>query len=270
MRPAAAGAAGTYREAQERMNDKPCSQCGDTGWVVKGGPAGTSAARCACFDGRRAALLIERAHIPQRYQDCSFDNFKPSDPSQTDALKISKKFAANYPDQNVGLLLIGPCGVGKTHLAVAMIRELIVGKGAACLFYDFRDLLRDIRSTFSPDSDLQESDVLAPVFDSRVLVLDELGAQRSSAWVEDTVFYIINHRYNQKRLTIFTSNFLDAGEVEAAPPTPWKKESFRKDDDTLVDRIGVRLRSRIYEMCKVVSIEGKDFRQSIKQAGYRF
>ena len=247
---------------------KPCPRCGDTGWVVQSGPSGPTAARCACFSARRAAQLMERSNIPRRYQDCTFENFKPNHASQSDALKLARKFAANYPDQSVGLLFIGPCGVGKTHLSVALLRELIQVKSAPCLFYDFRDLLRDIQKTYAPESDLRESDILAPVFDSRVLVLDELGAQRSSAWVEDTVFYIINHRYNQKKLTVFTSNFLDAGEAEA--PTPWKKETFKKDEDTLVDRIGVRLRSRIYEMCKVVAIEGSDFRQNIKQAGYRF
>jgi DNA replication protein DnaC len=236
--------------------------------VVQSGPAGATAARCSCYDDQRADRLLERSNIPRRYQDCSFENFKPNHASQSDALKLARKFAANYPDQSVGLLLIGPCGVGKTHLAVALLRELILVKSAPCLFYDFRDLLRDIQSTFSPDSDLRESDVLLPVFDSRVLVLDELGAQRSSAWVEDTIFYIINHRYNQKKLTIFTSNYLDAGEVEA--PTPWKKDSFKKEEEALVDRIGVRLRSRIYEMCKVVAIDGQDFRRNIKQAGYRF
>jgi DNA replication protein DnaC len=251
------------------LNDaKACSRCADTGWVVQSGPDGPRAARCSCFDARRADRLLERSNIPRRYQECSFENFKPNHASQSDALKLARKFAANYPDQSVGLLLIGPCGVGKTHLAVALLRELILVKSAPCLFYDFRDLLRDIQSTFSADSDLRESDVLLPVFDSRVLVLDELGAQRSSAWVEDTIFYIINHRYNQKKLTIFTSNYLDAGEAEA--PTPWKKDSFKKEEEVLVDRIGVRLRSRIYEMCKVVAIDGEDFRRNIKQAGYRF
>ncbi len=245
-----------------------CPRCRDTGWVVEPGPAGPTAARCACFGARRPSLLMERSRIPARYRDCTFENFKPNHPSQSDALKLARKFAANYPDQSVGLLLIGPCGVGKTHLAVALLRELIQIKSAACLFYDFRDLLRDIQSTFAPDSDLRESDVLFPVFNSRVLVLDELGAQRSSAWVEDTIFYIINHRYNQEKLTVFTSNYLDEGEAEA--PTPWKKDSFKKDEDTLVDRIGVRLRSRIYEMCKVVAIDGPDFRRNIKQGGYRF
>jgi DNA replication protein DnaC len=248
---------------------KPCPRCGDTGWVTQAGPSGATAERCACFGARHAVLLMERAKIPKRYENCSFKNFEIHDPSQEHALKLAQKFTASFPNQNVGLLFIGPCGVGKTHLAVALLRELIQVKSAPCLFYDFRDLLRDIQSTFSPDSDLHESDVLAPVFDNRVLVLDELGAQRSSAWVEDTVFYIINHRYNQKKLTVFTSNYLDAGEKEIEP-VAWGRTSLKKGDDTLVDRIGERLRSRIYEMCKIVEIGGEDYRQTRKQGSYRF
>jgi DNA replication protein DnaC len=102
-------------------------------------------------------------------------------------------------------------------------------------------------------------------------VLDELGAKRSSAWVEETIFYIINHRYNHKKLTIFTSNYLDIGDEEDTRQSYFKKSDFtKKGDDTLVDRIGIRLRSRIYEMCKVVEIWGEDYRKMAKQAGYRF
>jgi DNA replication protein DnaC len=155
--------------------------------------------------------------------------------------------------------------VGKTHLAVAVIQELIRTKDAACIFYDFRDLIREIQSTFTPDSALSESDVLTPVFQSEVLVLDELGAKRTTAWVEETVFYIINHRYNHKKMTLFTTNYPDLDEDED------KRDSFyKKSGDSLIDRIGVRLRSRIYEMCKVVEMTGDDYRKMAKQASYRF
>jgi DNA replication protein DnaC len=98
-----------------------------------------------------------------------------------------------------------------------------------------------------------------------VLVLDELGAKRTTAWVEETVFYIINSRYNNKKPTIFTSNYLDIEEEEDT-----RDSFYKKSGDSLVDRIGVRLRSRLYEMCKIVDITGDDYRQKIKQAGYRF
>jgi len=98
-----------------------------------------------------------------------------------------------------------------------------------------------------------------------VLVLDELGAKRPTAWVEETVFYIINQRYNQKRPTIFTSNYFDIDEEEDR-----REKMYKEKDDSLVSRIGYRLRSRLYEMSKVVNIQGDDYRKLVKQAGYRF
>jgi DNA replication protein DnaC len=119
---------------------------------------------------------------------------------------------------------------------------------------------------------MTESELIAPIFANNVLVLDELGAKRTSPWVEETIFYIINHRYNHKKLTLFTSNYLDRGEEDEDKRIPYFKKgnSYHKQEDSLVDRIGVRLRSRIYEMCKLVTIEGEDYRKKVKQAGYRF
>lgn len=248
------------------MPEKPCPHCQGTGWVLKESKTKTVATRCSCYQEQKSQLLIEQAHIPRRYENCSFKNFEIHNDSHRHALKISKQFVKNYPVQEIGLLFIGPCGVGKTHLAVAIIQELIQKKNVPCYFCDFRELIRDIQSTYTPDSSLTESDVLSPVFQKEVLVLDELGAKRTTAWVEETIFYIINNRYNNKKLTIFTSNYLDKEEEEED-----RRESFfKKGDDSLVDRIGVRLRSRLYEMCKIVEIWGEDYRKIVKQASYRF
>ena len=247
------------------MKDETCRFCQGTGWVLHQTPEGEKARRCECFSRRRSETLLEQARIPKRYRNCRLDNFKGLNDSHRDALKISRKFVDNFPAQDVGLLYIGPCGVGKTHLAVAVIQEVIREKGVPCLFTDFRELIRDIQNSHTPDAQLSESDLLAPVFGAEVLVLDELGARRTSTWVEETVFYIINHRYNHKKLTLFTYNFPDSeGEEDVRNPF------FKKEEDTLVDRIGVRLRSRIYEMCKVVEMTGDDFRKVVKQGGYRF
>jgi len=241
-----------------------CPECADTGWVVVPTGGGRTARRCGCYAAREAAVLLERVRIPRRYRNCTLDNFEVHNDSHRDALKIARQFVKNYPVQDVGLLFLGPCGVGKTHLAAAILRELAAAKNAVCLFTDFRDLIRDIQNTFTPDSAVSESDILAPVFESRVLVLDELGAKRPSPWVEETVFY------NQRKLTIFTSNYLDTAEEEDARQPMFKKSGFAPKDDSLVDRIGVRLRSRIYEMCKVVEMTGPDYRKIAKQASYRF
>jgi DNA replication protein DnaC len=242
-----------------------CGKCQGTGWVLEDAGGSQVARRCVCFGDRVKQALIDQANIPRRYLNCSLDNFEVHNDSHRDDLKISRQFVKNYPAQDIGLVFIGPCGVGKTHLAVAIIQELVRTKDAACIFYDFRDLIREIQSTFTPDSVLSESDILAPVFSSEVLVLDELGAKRPTAWVEETVFTIINHRYNHKKMTLFTTNYPDTDETED------RRDSFyKKGDESLIDRIGVRLRSRIYEMCKVVEMWGDDYRKRAKQASYRF
>lgn len=247
------------------MAEKVCPRCEGSGWVLVEVEGRQVARRCSCYQETRTKILLIRANIPQRYQNCSFKNFEVHNDSHRDALRISKQFVKNYPVQDVGLLFIGPCGVGKTHLAVAIIRELIEKKGVPCAFYDFRDLIRDIQATYDPEADMSTSEVLQPVLNTPVIVLDELGAKRTTAWVEETVFQIINHRYNEKKLTIFTTNYLDKGDEEDK-----RSEFYKKGEETLIDRIGVRLHSRLYEMCKIVEMAGPDYRKVAKQAGFRF
>ncbi|MGD1010480.1 MAG: ATP-binding protein [Candidatus Aminicenantales bacterium] len=248
------------------MNEqRVCERCLGTGWVLEDAGGSKVAKRCVCYTERRKQALIEQANIPRRYLNCRLENFEVHNDSHKDALKISKQFVKNYPAQDVGILFIGPCGVGKTHLAVSIIQELVLKKNVPCIFYDFRELIREIQSTFTPESTLSESDVLTPVFQAEILVLDELGAKRTSAWVEETVFYIINYRYNHKKMTIFTTNYPDTEDEEDT-----RDSFYKKGGENLIDRIGVRLRSRIYEMCKVVEVEGDDYRKMAKQAGYRF
>lgn len=249
------------------MPEKICPECQGTGWILVKSEPGTVARRCECFRERESQILFEQANIPRRYRDCTFKNFEIHNDTHRDALKIAKKFVKNYPVQDVGLLFLGPCGVGKTHLAVATLNELIQAKNVPCYFCDFRELIRSIQSTYSPDSSLSELDVLSPIFHKEVLVLDELGAKRTTAWVEETIFYIINFRYNSKKLTMLTSNYPDTEEEEEEDN---RVDHFKRGKETLVSRIGTRLRSRLYEMCKIVHMDGDDYRRKIKQASYRF
>jgi len=182
-------------------------------------------------------------------------------------LKLAKKtavqFVENYARVDCGLLILGPCGVAKTHLAVAILRALVLRHGVAGVFCDFRELLKTIQRSFRPDIAMTEAEILVPVLKSEIVVLDDLGAERPSQWVRDTFAYIINHRYNQKRTTLITSNFSDR-----APARDLSGDGTGVfGEETLAERIGERLRSRLYEMCKEISISGPDFRVAVKSAG---
>ena len=238
----------------EIQTPEVCPICNGSGWEPDEGSG--KVRRCRCLDAARIARLLADARIPKRYEHCDLDSYLPNHESQKKAKVYVQRFLEKYPQIDVGLLFLGTCGVGKTHLAVALLKQVIVEKGDGGLFYDFRDLLREIQGSWNSIAQASELDVLKPVLEARVLVLDELGANKPTEWVRDTIAYIINCRYNDKKLTIFTSNYLD---------TPAKP-----GEESLTDRIGVRLRSRLYEMCREVEIRGVDFRQEIKKAKYRF
>jgi DNA replication protein DnaC len=233
-------------------------------------PNGRFAAEpCECRFEQRRTTLIERAHIPRRYQHCSFDsyeaNFPGADRSLAAAHLMTRRFVDGYPatTEGHGLLLTGSIGIGKTHLAVGILQSLIVEKGVHGLFCDYRELLKEIQHSYNPQVLTTELDILRPVFDAEVLVLDELGASKPTEWVWDTVAHILNTRYNDKRTTIITTNYADAppGGVATSPQRAMR-------DETLGDRIGERMRSRLAEMCVVVEMHGADFRQKVGRARF--
>jgi DNA replication protein DnaC len=232
----------------------PCPDCGGTGWELIGG---NGVKPCRCKGAARTETLLSAARIPKRFEHCSLDNFEPVCISVGRAQMNTRRFVEEYPLVDVGLLFLGRCGVGKTHLAVSALKELI-RKGIPGMFYDFRDLLKEIQDSYNPRTSTSELSILAPVFDADVLVLDELGASKPTAWVQETITHIINKRYNDKKVTIFTSNYLDMPIGSAY-------------DESLSDRVGVRLRSRLHEMCRLVPMEGDDYREMLRQRrGSRF
>jgi DNA replication protein DnaC len=162
--------------------------------------------------------------------------------------------------------------VGKTHLAVGILKALIRDKGVPCLFCDYRELLKSIQNSFNSSVQATEMGILRPVFDAEVLVLDELGAVRSTEWVFDTVNYILNSRYNNNKTTIITTNFPDKPEQargEDDNPRSYSAADRAARRETLGDRIGERMRSRLHEMCKKVEMEGPDFRLHSKKAHFQ-
>jgi DNA replication protein DnaC len=249
-----------------------CPICAGTGWKFAG--AERRVTRCDCRMKARADALLAAARIPRRYEHCELSNYDFEGPHRhlAPARMAACKFVEEYPLESTGLLLIGSIGVGKTHLAVGIVKELIAGKGIPCLFYDYRELLKEIQNSYNQSVNVTELEVLRPVFETEVLVLDELGAVRPTDWVWDTVSLILNTRYNENRTTLITTNFPDLpGRERRGNLRPADREAanFAATHETLGDRIGERMRSRLHEMCRIVKMEGADFRQTIKSASYR-
>lgn len=239
------GAAQSYNHSA-RTEQPICSFCSGTSWEFV---PDKGVRPCGCRHQERKARMMKAANLPRLYDGCTLANYKPviGNATQLRAFNYAYRLVENYPYDGRGLLFMGSCGVGKTHLAVAILRGLL-DKGVRCLFYDFGALLKEIQATYNPNTQASELDILAPIFDAEVLVLDELGASKPTEWVRDTMLQVIRARYNDRKLTIFTSNYLD--------------ERGGAESETLEDRIGVRLRSRLYQMCQTVVMDGEDYRKS--------
>jgi DNA replication protein DnaC len=224
-----------------------CARCDDTGWRPVERDGVRSVERCECWRDAATSQLTDAARVPPRYGRCSLDNFVlyPNE-RLANALAAAKRFAEAFPAVPKGLCLIGPPGIGKTHIAVSVLRTVVQTKRARGLFYDVRDLLRVIRSTYNPVVRTAEMDILRPVMDAEILVLDDLGAEKPSEWVEETINLIVNTRYNERRPTIFTTNYEDVPD--------------ETDLDSLRVRVGFRLHSRLHEMCEFLEYDGGDYR----------
>ena len=263
-----------------------CPLCRGTGWKLvprPDGAAGSVAVACDCGMQERATRVMERARIPKRYEHCDFESYETDladgkiyTSQQAESLKRAKLFAQSfvrdYPGSDqAGLLFMGNSGVGKTHLAIAALKELIK-RGHSGYFCEYGALLREIQQSYSTETEATEMRLLAPILSVEVLVIDDLGCIKPSDWVRDTVGYILNTRYiegsrdlSHPRCTLITTNYLDAAEEKEAVLPSGKRVMTRKE--TLADRISERMRSRLFEMCRAVEVSAPDFRREKTQAG---
>ncbi len=230
----------------------PCPKCNDTGWILKEINGKVVAVRCDHVQRQQQETLLEEAGIPAKYRQCSFDNYivSSSNQSQVLAKKVLVKYAQDFPQVSEGLLIMGPAGVGKTHLAAALCLE-IVRKGIACRFVDFRELLHrywDLQEVPEERENLFQELVRVPL-----LVIDDFASRRMNQWEEDFIYRIINRRYEDELPLVLTTNFLDEAEGR---------------EETLEERIGYRMRSRLYEMCRTVFIQGEDYRKEVKKKDF--
>jgi DNA replication protein DnaC len=284
-----------------------CPTCGGSGWKVverttkgaralaaaedtrPGAVAGETkmvwAVPCDCTMGDQTERVLARGRVPERYRHCDFDNFETDNDIEgaareeqaswnrnlAQAKLIVQRFTAEFPaGSEHGLLLMGPCGVGKTHLAVAALKEIVL-RGHSGLFYDYRELLKEIQDSYNAESQATEMSVLEPVLKAEILVLDDTGSSKPSLWALETVGHVLNTRYNESRVTILTTNFLDSDAANSGGAGVREMSGGRVAgmraptiEDSLTDRVGRRIRSRLYEMCRTVEITAPDYRKEIR------
>lgn len=226
-----------------------CEKCNGLKWIIdkKTGKA----IPCKCQE----KIKREDFSLPSRFASSTFENFQTYKQSSLfQAKKISEEFAKKFPAIDYGLILIGPNGVGKTHLACAILNKIYKEKGIKGLFLDYSNLNFQLKDTFSNYEEESTNSLIEMFIDASLLLLDDLGSIKPSAWFLDTVYEIINQRYLKNKLMIITSAYQISGEGGR---------------ENLSSRIGDALVSRILEICKVVEIQAKDHRKEVFQAGYK-
>jgi len=234
-----------------------CERCGGTGWMLVEKDGVEAARRCGCADATRRQRLLDEAGIPARYRHCTLDGFElwnQKDPTLAKVRRAVQEFVDLWPKVDRGLLLMGPVGTGKTHLAVAALQEIVATKTPAvrARFRDFTSLVLEIQMTFDGSGGSRE--ILSPLITADLLVLDELGAGKTTPWVMDLLYYLVNTRYVEGRVTIFTTNYSDFPKLAS--------------EESLTDRVSARIRSRLWEMCRRLELRGADYR-SERLAGTR-
>ncbi len=249
--------------------------------LVADGGAGT-AQRCDCFKRDLGPALLNQAQVPERYLNCRLANFDTRHPDPgvraqlNRALADTRRYVEGFLREDgsyapLGLVFYGPPGTGKTHLAVAVLIELIEGYRVAGRFADFTTLIHRIQSTFDPSSPQSKQQVLDPIMEAPLLVLDELGAQKPTPWVQDILYLIINNRYNQRLPTLFTTNYLlDSPAGSAEKSLDRGADIAFAGDRVLSRRIEARLVSRLCEMARAIPMDAvTDHRREVKMPANR-
>ncbi|HVT58175.1 MAG TPA: ATP-binding protein [Thermoanaerobaculia bacterium] len=256
-----------------------CPTCGGRGWVVEADGGAGTARPCFCRQHDAVPRLLAAAGIPERYRGCRLANFNVGSGSKRVGAQLlaarhaSIRYADGFLDEKgscrSGLLFMGPPGVGKTHLAVGVLVELVERYLVRGRFVELNAFFNQLQSTFGPTSPESTQAILNPLMDAQLLVLDELGTQQPTPWIRDVLYLIINTRYTRQLPTLFTTNYRLEAEAAGAPVANLDRgrDPVQTFDSAaaLGDRLPAMLVSRLYEMAQPVVLTAVgDYRREQK------
>ncbi len=270
------------REAEP--DTPPCPRCHDAGFLTRAGPRHAEAvvcrhlancrvcrgtgrhvhrdsaghdvlAPCPCGLAEIAARvqLYNRAGIPPRFHDSRLSAFRVHHRSQAAARSHFERIRNGFQAGAKGVGLFGPPGVGKTHLLTGVAGWMTLTRGVEVRYADFSGLIAEIKRGF--DQGLGEARVIEPVARVPVLMIDELGKGRGSDWERGVIDQIVSQRYNAGLSTFFATNYrANPGQATRGLASELELE------ESLRARLGVRVWSRLQEMCTLMEIDGPDAR----------
>lgn len=221
----------------------PLGQCDGSGFVVDEESRKASYCRCRAQMVAQTRARGLSAVIPKKYRGVSFDRAPVTEiyPAIVDQVRrFTRGIDANL-DQGRGLWFFGKTGTGKTTLAM-LVSKAALDAGRTVAIYSMPRLLTEIRMTFEEGSERTQAELLDRLADVDLLHLDDVGAEKTSPWVLEQLYSIVNTRYEEERSIVFTTNLLT--------------------EDDLAEQIGMRTVSRLKEMCTLLPLGGEDARRA--------
>ncbi len=211
--------------------------------------------RCRCQKIPDRVILYNRAQIPARYAESTMATFRTDLPDARAGWTMCRNWLDRYRpgEENAGLILSGEPGRGKTHLLSAVLRELIFQHGVSCRFVEFTHLISSIKEGF--DRKESEATTLTPLVRVPVLAVDELGKGRRTEFEVAVLDEIITRRYNARGTLLATTNYPLTRRAQPAAAT-----LALPGLESLSERLGDRIFSRLKESNTMITVGGEDYR----------